>query len=293
MLEQKFHGVIISPLTPFTENGQVDLDKLQNMIEFQIGTGIGGFLVLATAGQGPLLSVEERKQIAEVIVKTNNGRLPVMVQVGTLSTADTVALAKHACSLGVDAIASLPPLYSRLDMIAIEQHLNAVAKAIGDLPLFLYNNPWAQGRALTTQEILDLNEKGILKGVVDSSRDLGSVYEFMNYQDKLTCIIADTKLSMPGLLFGCPALGSAIGNAIPELFVAMYKAVKAGDIVKAKDIEMEVFRISKVLRNPETGAIHEALKARGIDAGIPRMPIRVPTEKEKEAIHAVMKTTGI
>lgn len=293
MLEQKFHGVIISPLTPFTEDGKVDVAKLENMIEYQIGTGIGGFLVLATAGQGPLLTVEERKHIAEVIVKTNNGRLPVMIQAGTLSTENTVELAKHACSLGVDAVASLPPLYSRLDILAIEQHFSAVAKEIGDLPLFVYNNPWAQGRALTTQEIMDFTDKGIIKGVVDSSRDLGSIYEFMNYQDKLTCIIADTKLSMPGLLFGCPALGSAIGNAIPELFVAMYNAVKAGDIEKAKSIELEVFRISKVLRNPETGAIHEALTARGIDVGIPKKPIRVPTDKEKEAIRAVIKSAGM
>lgn len=289
MSEQKFKGVIISPLTPFTEEGKLDEAALGNLIEFHISKGVGGVLALATAGQGPLLSVEERKRIAEIILGKCRGRLPVMVQVGTLSTKDTVALAEHACSLGADAIATLPPLYSRLDMAAYEQHFQAVSSAVSPVPLFVYNNPWAQGRALTPEELVYLNEKNIIKGVVDSSRDLGSVYKLLKYKDKLTCIIADTKLSMPGILFGCPALGTAIGNVIPELFVEMYNAIQEKNIQKAIDIELEVFRLSEYLRTPETGALHEALAARGVPCGIPRLPIRTPSDKEKEIIRNVIK----
>jgi 4-hydroxy-tetrahydrodipicolinate synthase/2-dehydro-3-deoxy-phosphogluconate/2-dehydro-3-deoxy-6-phosphogalactonate aldolase len=110
----------------------------------------------------------------------------------------------------------------------------------------------------------------------------------MRYKDRLTCIIADTKLSMPGLLFGCPALGSAIGNVIPEIFVDMYNAVQVGDIKKAVELELKVFKISESLRSPETGALHEGLAARGIPCGMTRLPVRMPNEKEKEIIHAAI-----
>ena len=289
MTEQKFKGVIISPLTPFTPEGQLDENALANLIEFHIGKGVGGFLALATAGQGPLISIEERKRIAEIILNKSRGRKPVMVQVGALTTRDTVELAKHACALGADAIATLPPIYLRLDFAAYEQHFAAVSAAIAPVPLFIYNNPWAQGRALTVEELVSLNDKDIIKGVIDSSRDLASVYKLMRYQDRLTCIIADTKLSMPGLLFGCPALGSAIGNAIPEIFIEMVNAIRANDIAKAVVIELELFRISESLRSPECGGLHEALAARGLPCGVPRLPVRTPNEEEKVVIRKAMK----
>jgi dihydrodipicolinate synthase/N-acetylneuraminate lyase len=289
MIKKEICGVIISPLTPFTEDGVVDDGALSNLIEFHISKKVHGFLALATAGEGPLLTVEERKHIAEVIIRTNAGRLPIIVQCGTLSTKDTVELAKHAVACGADAVATLPPLYSRLDFAAYEMHFQAVADAVHPVPLFIYNNPWAQGRALTVEELVDLNAKGIIQGVIDSSRDLGNIYKLMRYRDKITTIIADTKLSMPGLLFGCPALGSAIGNAIPELFVDMYNAVQTGDIQKAVTKELEVFAVSEKMRSPECGAIHEALNARGQYCGYPKRPIRTANEDEKKKIHEAMR----
>ncbi|MDK2788634.1 MAG: hypothetical protein PWP07_1879 [Epulopiscium sp.] len=289
MSEQKFKGVIISPLTPFTKEGVLDEAALANLIGFLISKGISGILALATAGQGPLISVDERKRAAEIIIKTVRKRVPIMVHVGALTTKDTVMLAEHACSLGADAVAALPPLYARLDMGSFEEHYRALSSAVSPIPVFVYNNPWAQGRALTPEELNYLNEKKLINGVVDSSRDLGSVYKLLKYKDRLTCIIADTKLSMPGILFGCPALASAIGNVIPELFVEMYNAVQEKNISKAIELELEVFRISEPLRTPEIGALHEALAARGLPCGIPRLPVRTPSDKEKEIIHSVVK----
>jgi len=289
MKKKEIRGVIISPLTPFTEDGRVDDAALKNLIEFHISKNVHGFLALATAGEGPLLSVAERQHIAEIIFQTNADRLPIIVQCGTLSTKETVELAKHAVGLGADAVATLPPLYSRLDFAAFEMHFKAVADAVHPIPLYIYNNPWAQGRALTVEELVELNEKGIVQGVIDSSRDLGSVYKLMRYKDRITTIIADTKLSMPGLLFGCPALGSAIGNAIPELFVDMYNAVQNGDMKTAVEKELQVFSISEKMRSPECGAIHEALNARGVNCGIPRRPIRIANEDEKKNILDAIK----
>lgn len=289
MSNQKFQGVIISPLTPFTKEGVLDEAALENLIEFLIGKGVHGIFALGTAGQGPLISIEERKRVAEVIIKKCSKRIPVMVQAGALTTRETVILAEHACSIGADAVASLPPLYVRLDLGSFEQHYREISSAVSPVPVFVYNNPWAQGRALTPEELLFLNEKKLINGVVDSSRDLGSVYKLIRYKDRLTTIIADTKLSMPGVLFGCPGLASAIGNVIPELFVEMFNAVKEKNIQRAIELELEVFRISESLRTPEIGGLHEALTARGIPCGIPRLPVRIPTDKEKEIIRGAMK----
>jgi dihydrodipicolinate synthase/N-acetylneuraminate lyase len=289
MAEQKFKGVIVSALTPFTEEGKVDELGLESLLEFFISKGVNGILALATAGQGPLMSIEERKLVAEVILNKCHNRIPVMVHVGALTTRETVILAEHACSMGADAVASLPPLYMRLDMASYEQHYRAISSAVSPIPVFVYNNPWAQGRALTPEELLSLNEKKIINGVIDSSRDLGSIYKLIGHEDQLTVIIADTKLSMPGVLYGCPALATAIGNVIPELFVEMFNAVQEKNIEKAVEVHLKIFKISEHLRTPENGALYEGLAARGVPCGVPRLPVRRPSEKEKEIIHSVVK----
>lgn len=284
----KFEGVIISPLTPFTQEGALDEAAISNLIEFLIGKGVRGIFALGTAGQGPLMSVDERKRVAEIIVNQCRGRIPVMVQVGALTSKESAVLAEHACSIGADAIAVVPPLYVRVDMNSIEQHYAAIAAA-SSLPIFVYNNPWAQGRALTPEELLYLNEKNLISGVVDSSRELGNIYKLLRYKDRLTVIIADTKLSMPALLFGCPAVVSAVGGVIPEPFVEMFDAVQEGNISRAVELENEVFSISEPLRSPEIGAFHEALATRGVPCGVPRLPVRMPNAKEKETINSAMQ----
>ena len=283
-----FKGVIISPVTTFDENGVFDGKRQTSFIQFLISQGIHGIFALGTAGQGPLISTDERKLIAETILESVGNKLPVIVQCGAFNTRESVELVKHAKSSGADAISSLPPFYARLDYEAYEIHFAKIHDAAGGLPVFIYNNPLAQGRALSVDELLMLNDKGYINGVVDSSRDIGSVYKMLPHKETLTCIIADTKLSMMSRACGCNGMISAIGNAIPELFVAMNSAIESKDIEKAVELQLRIFRISESLRSPEIGAIHYALKSRGIDSGLPRSPIRQINEKERKEIDKIM-----
>ena len=289
MYAKDFKGVIISPITTFDENGVFDEKRQKSFIQFLISKGIHGIFALGTAGQGPLISTNERKLITETILESAGNKIPVIVQCGAYNTKETVELVKHAKSSGAQAIASLPPFYARLDYEAFEIHFAQIHDAAGGLPVFVYNNPWAQGRALNVDELLMLNNKGYINGVADSSRDIGSVYKMLPHKETLTCIIADTKLSMMSRAFGCNGMISAIGNAIPELFVAMNNAIESKDFEKAMELQLRIFKLSESLRSPEIGAFHYALKSRGIDGGSPRSPVRQVNEKERMEIDKVMK----
>lgn len=283
-----FKGTYISPITPYKSDGTLDEDALAEVIEFLIKAHIDGIYALATAGQGPLLTMEERKRAAEVIVRQNKRRVQIIIHTGAVSTREAVALTEHACSIGADAVASLPPIYVRVDSSSIEQHYRAIKEA-SSVPVLVYNNPLAQGSALSPDILLDLNAKGLISGVVDSSKNLDFIYRLLEHADQLAVIIASAPFSLPGLLLGCPAVVSAVGNVIPESFVALYKAVQENRLSDAIAIQREILRISLPLRHPQLSGFYEGLAARGVKAGYPRLPLRLPTKDEAKAIHEALK----
>lgn len=288
MAESQFEGVFISPITPFTYEGALDEAALGEIIEFFIKQGVDGIFALATAGQAPVMNVKERKTAAEQIIGRTRGRVKLMIQTGAFTTRDTITLTKHACSIGADAIALLPPLYIHLDGAAIEQYYQLIAKS-SSLPVYVYNNPWAQGTALTPELLLDLHKKGYIVGVADSSNDINYLYHLLECSDTFTVIIAGAALSLPGLILGCPAVVTAIGNVIPESYVAMYKAAKEKRFADAAQIQKDIFRISESLRRPPFSALYEGLSARGVNAGHIRSPLRLPNVGETRAIHEALK----
>lgn len=288
MSEKRFDGVYISPITPFTAEGALDESVLGGLIEFFLDKGADGIYALATAGRGPLMTVEERMLAAEIIMEKCYGRGKVMIHTGAISLKDTVVLTKHACSVGADAIAVLPPLYVHVDRLSIEQHYEKVAEN-ASIPVFVYNNPWAQGTSLTAETLLDLHEKGYVTGVADSSNDMNTLYRLLEHSATFTVLIAGTALTLPGLILGCPGVVTAIGNVIPESYVAMYRAVKAKRYQDAVTIQKEIFKISLPLRLPPLRGLHEGLSMRGIPAGMTRSPLREPTAEESVAIRSVLK----
>ena len=286
MSVKDWEGVFISPITPYKSDGTLDKSALSGLIEFFINSGIQGILSLATAGRGPLMSVSERQTIAEQILKQSKGRVKVFVQTGALTTKETVQLTKHACANGADAVAVLPPIYIHLDPLAIELYYDTVANA-SSVPVFVYNNPWAQGSPISVEMLVNLYKKGIINGVVESSSQMSFIYGLLEHKDLIT-IIAGADFSLPGLLLGCPGVTTAIGNVNPEAYVEMYKACKENRIQDAVIIQKEISKLGIALRKPPFGALHQALAERGINSGYTRPPLRMPNEEEAKAIRKAM-----
>ena len=170
-------GVIPPVITSFDKNGNFDEKAQREVIEFLLPK-IGGFYPTGTYGSGPLMNVDERKKVIEVIVDQVNGRVPVIVHVGTANTKDAVELAKHAEATGATAVASVPPFYYKYPEKDLLNYFRAIMNAV-NIPVFAYNNPGASNNPLTVSMVKTLADEG-LAGLKDSAFDLVTFMKFLS-----------------------------------------------------------------------------------------------------------------
>ena len=160
-MTREVRGIIPPLTTPFTEHGGVYEEGLRHLVGFQVEKGVHGLFICGTYGSGPIMTVEERKQVHEIVVGQVGGRITVIAHVGTTSTAQSVALARHAESVGADLVASVSPYYHGHDERAVIEHFRKLVEAV-HLPVYVYNNPKASGVTITPT-FLPLRSVGLPK----------------------------------------------------------------------------------------------------------------------------------
>jgi N-acetylneuraminate lyase/4-hydroxy-tetrahydrodipicolinate synthase len=288
---------IIPPLTtPFTKEGDVYVKGLRQLVEFQIEKGSHGLFICGTYGSGPIMTVEERKKVHEVVVDQVKGRLTVVAHVGTTSTTQSVALAQHAESAGADYIASVSPYYHRHDERAVAQYFDTLVHAV-DLPVYVYNNPKASGVTITPSFLHHLADVGV-QGIKDSGFSLIELTHFMlALQDVpgFRFIVGTEALALPAFLLGAKGSVAGLANAFPELVVELWDLFQAGQYEQAVQVQMRVTRARQLLHIPSStnAACYALLHARGIDAGYPKAPILPVREDKRAAMIAGFKRMGL
>lgn len=266
-------GLVTALLTPFDRKGGVDGRALSALVRFQIDRGSEGLYPCGTTGLGPLLRVEERKKIAETVVREASGKVPVVVQAGSADTNSTIELARHAEKIGADAVASLTPYYYKPGERAIVRHFEAVARSIR-IPLFAYNIPQFTGNNLQPSTISRMAKDGTITGIKDSSRD------FLHFQDILESVPEDftvmngiEEYGLFALMAGADGLVSGGANAFPEAMKELVSAQRSGDYNGALAAHRTVIKIKDAVSAGPISAYYEVLRERGIDCGSPRPPI--------------------
>jgi len=294
MKESKIHGVMAPPIVPFTEAGEVDSVKLRDYTNWLVEKGCHSLYVLGTFGSSPLLSVEERKQCAEIIVDAVSGRIPVICHIGAQNTMASVELAKHAEKTGVDAIASVPPTYYKHIPETITAYFKEILDAVS-LPVFAYNFPNAVGYGLTPDLVAELAEMGIA-GIKDSSFDLIFFIRLMNAVKKPDFIWVNgvPALMLPAVLLGASAITSGSANAAPEFTLSLWNAIQDKDFDRAADLQKKLVRLTDLqgITLPIVG-VHEILRLRGLDFGYPRAPLKPFTEAQRAKLKKGLLESGI
>ena len=135
----KLEGTFTAMVTPFS-NGYINIDKLREMVEFQIESGISGLVPVGTTGESPTLTHEEHRTVIDSVVEAVNGRIPVIAGTGSNNTAEAISLTEHAKKAGADAALLITPYYNRPSQAGLIKHYKAIAGII-DLPLIIYNCP--------------------------------------------------------------------------------------------------------------------------------------------------------
>lgn len=293
-MQGKIEGVITALITPFDRKGGLMAEALKKLVDFQIEQGVNAFFPCGTTGEGLLMSDAERKKVAEIVVDRANGKIPVMIHVGSLY-ADTVAgLTKHANDIGADAVGCITPFYYRLDDLALIEFYKWLAQ-LSDLPIFIYNIP-QYTRITVSQTLLgELSKIPGIVGIKDSGGDLVRFGEYINTTSgDFAVLIGDDGLIFPALMMGTKGAVSAIANVFPEIVVDLFEAHQRGEYRKARGIQMKVLTIRRILkREPQLQPYKEALKMRGFDVGFVKKPIRPMTNEETEKLRNELTKGGI
>lgn len=268
-----FKGIIPPLLTPFTKDGDIYEKGLRELIEFVL-PHVHGFYPVGTYGSGPMMSIEERKKTAEIIIDQVNGRIPVIIHTGTADTKTTVELCRHAESIGADAVGAIAPYYNPMTDEAIYEHFKAMIDSV-KIPVFVYNNPKQSGNTVKPEVIKNLADYG-LRGVKDSSFDLVNFYQYKiavkDYTD-FNVIIGTEAIFLGGFQAGAIGTVCGVGNVYPELLNKLYTEYNNGETEKALQTQINVIKVRDITKyGPTVPTMHAILRMRGVDVGYPRRP---------------------
>ncbi|MCR8636345.1 dihydrodipicolinate synthase family protein [Paenibacillus radicis (ex Xue et al. 2023)] len=287
------YGVTTAMVTPFDENGKVDLGKVEQIAEFLISKGVHCLYPLGTTGEMLRMSVEERKAVAEAVVKKANKRVTVYIHTGAMNEEDTIALSKHAYEIGADGIGVVSPVFFLANDKELETYFVNVASSVPDnFPMYLYGIPQLAGNDIkpeVAQRVADRCKNVI--GFKYSYPDYLRVNEYLAVNEgKFSVVPGADKLFLPGLAMGCDGVVSGVSCAYPEPFVAVYNAFIENDIIKARKMQRIAIKYCELLKNGSNMSYYkEALKLRGIEAGFMRAPQLDLTPEEVEALGAALQ----
>jgi 4-hydroxy-tetrahydrodipicolinate synthase len=289
-----FEGILPAIITPFDVEGNVDFDLLRDIVRFQIDKGVHGFFVCGTVGEGPLMSIEQRKSVAEAVVREAKGKVPVIVHVGTTNTAESVELAKHADSIEANAVGAVTPYFFKPDLEGLIMHYRLISEAVR-VPTFVYNIPQQTGFNLTPEIFRKLCSIENIHGIKDSSGSLSQIQEIIETAPKhVTVINGADDILLAALLVGVNAEISGVANVAPEILVELYENFREGNYKKALELQRKTNVLRRILYEwSSIPSIKAALELRGIKAGMPKKPLRPLKQEEISRLKDKLKALGL
>ena len=248
MIETRLKGMGVALITPFKEDGSVDYDALLRLVDYQLENGTDFLCVLGTTAETPTLTKEEKEKVKRTIIDRVNGRLPILLGVGSNSTQAVVDSVKNDDMTGVDALLVVVPYYNKPSQEGIYQHYKAVAEAT-DLPIVLYNVPGRTGVNMTAETTLRLaNDFENIVAIKEASGNIAQMDEIIkNKPEGFDVISGDDGITFPLITLGGVGVISVLGNAFPREFSRMTQLALEGDYVNALPIHHQFAEMCNLL----------------------------------------------
>ena len=296
----EIRGVVPPIITPFTPDGRIYEQGVGNLIEFQIENGVHALFAIGSYGSFPLLETDERERLAEMILGRVNGRIPVMVHVGSPLTATAVRLAIHAAGAGANSVAAVVPFYyaaSAYKDDVILGYFESICTAV-DVPVYIYNNPKTTGFHASPSLVRKLAGVGV-SGMKDSSGDFMYMVEVIRQMEEADIdfnLMAGTAgFFQPMFSQGSFACVGGSANTFPEVLVELYKALRTGCQERASELQSLVIGIRTVqaIRGFRPASTYAALRMRGVDVGTVRPPWREPDAEAIQIMESEFKKLGL
>ncbi len=287
-----FSGAMVALITPF-DNGQVDFNTLEELIEFHLKSGTDGIVPCGTTGESPTLSHSEHRGVIERVVKAVGSKIPVIAGTGSNSTAEAIELTAFAKKVGADASLQVTPYYNKPTQEGFYQHFAAIAEEV-DLPMVLYNIPGRCGAGMTPATIARLAQIENIVAVKEATGKLDMASEITSLCD-ITIISGDDSLTLPIASVGGKGVISVVANIVPGDVKAMTDLILEGDFVSARKWHNKLFKLSKIMLSMATNPIpiKAAMAILGMASEEMRLPMTPLNSAQKQELGKLLTDYGL
>jgi dihydrodipicolinate synthase/N-acetylneuraminate lyase len=289
----RLEGIVVPIVTPYRETG-IDEEAAAELAEGLIRGGIHGLFVGGTTGEGPLLSVDERRALLRVVRRQAAGRVPVLAAVAAVSTDQGRALTAWAAEDGADIAVAMTPHFYHYQQAELRSYLETLLRESA-LPVVLYEIPERTGNRLSIDTVRALMSHERLVGFKDSSGDMGYFLRLLGVaRPDVPVLMGDDALILPAVASGAAGGVCGLGNIGPEIMVNLYRAARAGDLPLGQRLQQQVIAAQDAIHAPSSipAALKAGLIAKGIRAGVPKPPLAPLSGPEADRCCAALRAAG-
>jgi len=288
-------GSIVALATPMHNDGSVDYPTLRKLIDWHIAEGTDCVGVVGTTGESPTVTVEEHLEIIRVAVEQAAGRVPIMAGCGANSTAEAIELARFARKTGADCQLQVVPYYNRPTQEGQYRHFKAIAEAVGDLPLILYNVPGRTVADLQHDTVLRLAEVPGIVGIKEATGNIERAQWLIRDVPKgFSVYSGDDPTAVALMLCGGQGNVSVTANIAPRLMHELCMAAVAGEAKKAMAIQRQLMPVHKLLFvEPNPIPLKWAMARMGLCGPAMRLPMTTLDRNFQPAVEAALRAGGL
>ena len=290
-----FQGAGVALVTPFKENGEIDYDRLEELVEEQIAGGTDAIVACGTTGEASTMTHEEHLDVISYVCQVVKGRIPVVAGTGSNCTETAVYLSEEAERRGADGILVVSPYYNKATQNGLKAHFTAVANSV-KIPMILYNIPGRTGVNIKPETVADLcrNVENIV-GVKDATGDISSVAELMCLCDgNIDLYSGNDDQIVPLLSLGGKGVISVLSNIAPAQTHQICQEFFDGNVKESCHLQLKALPLVKALFCEVSPIpVKAAFKLMGKSAGPLRMPLPEMEPENRERLRAAMKEYGL
>lgn len=287
---KKLTGAITALVTPFQEDGKIDIEALKDLVRFQINNNIHGIVPCGTTGEATTMSLDEYKLVVETVVKEANGKVPIIAGAGSNDTHKAIVLSEIAKEAGADGLLHVTPYYNKPTPAGLLAHFKAIAKEV-DLPIILYNVPGRTGSNVAATTTIKISKE--VPQVVAVKEASGNIQQMMEIvqgvSSDFSVLSGDDAFTLPLMAVGGVGIISVVSNQAPKAMSHLAMAALEGNFEKARKIHykwLDLMNINFIESNPIP--VKTALALMGKIKEVFRLPLVEMDEKNKDKLKEVL-----
>ena len=287
-------GIIPAMVTPLDDRDRINKPVLQTLVRYLLNAGVHGLFAIGSQGEFYALTAEEKQAITELVVRETNGRVPVYVGTGAVTTKESILLTAMAEKAGADAVSIITPCYISPSDEELYEHYAAIARSTR-LPVLLYSNPARTHVNMSPTLVHKLSEIDNIVGIKDSSGDLSLAAQYIHNTDpRFSVLMGRDTLIYGALMYGARGAIAATANVAPKLVVDIYEAYVRGDFKRASNAQADLAPLRQAFGLGSFPTVmKDALGLMGMAVGPPRWPIRPLDSAGRAELQSILQRMGL